>query len=218
MDLQMIIAVDGPAASGKGTIARRLAAHYALPYLDTGLLYRGVAHAMLQHGHDADDAAVAFALARDLDVEALDDEALRTAQVGAMASVVAAMPDVRAALLEVQKAFAAKPQGAVLDGRDIGTVICPHADVKLFVTASSEVRARRRFLELQKRGETIEESQVLADIQQRDERDRSRAAAPLVKAPDAVLLDTSNLDIENAFRAALAEVERVVLARTAKSR
>ena len=208
----MIIAVDGPAASGKGTIARRLAAHFALPYLDTGLLYRGVAHAMLQHGHDAGDAAQAFALARGLDVEALDDEALRTAQVGAMASVVAAMPDVRAALLEVHKAF------AVLDGRDIGTVICPHADVKLFVTASSEVRARRRFLELQKRGEAIEESQVLADIQLRDERDQSRAAAPLVQAPDAVLLDTSNLDIENAFRAALAEVERAVLARTPKSR
>ena len=214
----MIIAVDGPAASGKGTIARRLAAHLNLPYLDTGLLYRGVAHALLQRGQDGTDAAQAHAIALALDVETLDDEALRSAAVGAMASVVAAIPAVRAALLEVQKAFAGKPQGAVLDGRDIGTVICPHADLKLFVTASSEVRTRRRYLELQKRGEPIEEMAVLADIQQRDARDQNRAAAPLVKAADAVLLDTSNLDIENAFRAALAEVERVVLARTAKSR
>ena len=140
----MIIAVDGPAASGKGTIARRLAAHLNLPYLDTGLLYRGVAHALLQRGQDGTDAAQAHAIALALDVETLDDEALRSAAVGAMASVVAAIPAVRAALLEVQKAFAGKPQGAVLDGRDIGTVICPHADVKLFVTASSEVRAHRR--------------------------------------------------------------------------
>ena len=214
----MIIAVDGPAASGTGTIARRLAAHLQLPYLDTGLLYRGVAHVLLQQGHDGSDAGQAYAAARALEVDRLDDEALRTARVGAMASVVAAMPDVRAALLDIQKAFAGKPQGAVLDGRDIGTVICPHADVKLFVTASSEVRAHRRYLELQKRGESIEEATVLEDIRQRDARDEGRAAAPLVKAADAVLLDTSNLDIESAFRAALAEVERVVLARTAKSR
>ena len=214
----MIIAVDGPAASGKGTIARRLAAHLQLPYLDTGLLYRGVAHALLQQGQDGTDTGKAHAAALALDVWTLDDEALRSAAVGAMASVVAAIPAVRAALLEVQKAFAGQPQGAVLDGRDIGSVICPHADVKLFVTASPEVRAHRRYLELQKRGESVEESTVLSDILQRDMRDQNRAAAPLVKAADAVLLETSNLDIEAAFRAALAEVERVVLVRTEKSR
>lgn len=214
----MIIAVDGPAASGKGTIARRLAAHLNLPYLDTGLLYRGVAQAVLQHDPSGQDAAGAAEAARRLDVSQLDGEALRSAAVGAMASVVAAMPEVRAALFEVQKNFAAQPKGAILDGRDIGTVICPQADLKLFVTASSDVRAHRRYLELRKRGESIEESTVLEDIRQRDARDQSRAAAPLIKAPDAVLLETSNLDIEAAFRAALAEVERVVLARSAKPR
>ncbi len=214
----MIIAVDGPAASGKGTIARRLAAHLNLPYLDTGLLYRGVAQAVLQHDPSGQDAAGAAEAARRLDVSQLDGEALRSAAVGAMASVVAAMPEVRAALFEVQKNFAAQPKGAILDGRDIGTVICPQADLKLFVTANSDVRAHRRYLELRKRGESIEESTVLEDIRQRDARDQSRAAAPLIKAPDAVLLETSNLDIEAAFRAALAEVERVVLARSAKPR
>lgn len=214
----MLIAVDGPAASGKGTIARRLARHLDLPYLDTGLLYRGVAQAVLQKGQDPGNPAQAVQAARALVLEALDDETLRSAAVGAAASVVAAIAEVRAVLLEVQKNFAAQPQGAVLDGRDIGTVICPHADLKLFVTASSEVRAHRRFLELQKRGEVVEEAGVLSDIRQRDERDSNRAAAPLVKADDAVLLETSNLDIEAAFRAALTEVERVVLARTAKSR
>lgn len=214
----MIIAVDGPAASGKGTIARRLAAHLNLPYLDTGLLYRGVAQAVLQHDPSGQDAVGAAEAARRLDVSQLDGEALRSAAVGAMASVVAAMPEVRAALFEVQKNFAAQPKGAILDGRDIGTVICPQADLKLFVTANSDVRAHRRYLELRKRGESIEESTVLEDIRQRDARDQSRAAAPLIKAPDAVLLETSNLDIEAAFRAALAEVERVVLARSAKPR
>ena len=214
----MIIAVDGPAASGKGTIARRLAAHLNLPYLDTGLLYRGVAQAVLQHDPSGQDAVGAAEAVRRLDVSQLDGEALRSAAVGAMASVVAAMPEVRAALFEVQKNFAAQPKGAILDGRDIGTVICPQADLKLFVTASSDVRAHRRYLELRKRGESIEESTVLEDIRQRDARDQSRAAAPLIKAPDAVLLETSNLDIEAAFRAALAEVERVVLARSAKPR
>ena len=214
----MIIAVDGPAASGKGTIARRLAAHLNLPYLDTGLLYRGVAQAVLQHDPSGQDAVGAAEAARRLDVSQLDGEALRSAAVGAMASVVAAMPEVRAALFEVQKNFAAQPKGAILDGRDIGTVICPQADLKLFVTANSDVRAHRRYLELRKRGESIEESTVLEDIRQRDARDQSRAAAPLIKSPDAVLLETSNLDIEAAFRAALAEVERVVLARSAKPR
>ena len=214
----MLIAVDGPAASGKGTIARRLARHLDLPYLDTGLLYRGVAHAVLQKGQEPSNPAQTVQAASALVPEALDEEALRSAEVGAAASVVAAIPEVRAVLLAVQKNFANQPKGAVLDGRDIGTVICPQADLKLFVTASSEVRAHRRFLELQKRGEIIEESRVLDDIRQRDARDSARSAAPLVKAPDAVLLDTSNLDIEAAFRAALAEVERVVLARTAKSR
>jgi CMP/dCMP kinase len=214
----MIIAVDGPAASGKGTIARRLAAHLRLPYLDTGLLYRGVAYQLLQQGRTGTQHDEAAFAARTLDLETLDDEALRSAQVGAMASVVAALPDVRSALLDIQKKFATRPEGAILDGRDIGTVICPQADLKLFVTASSEVRAHRRFLELCKRGEPIEESVVLEDIRQRDARDQSRVTAPLIKAPDAVLLETSNLDIESAFRAALTEVERVVLARPAKAR
>ena len=214
----MLIAVDGPAASGKGTIARRLAKQLNLPYLDTGLLYRGVAHALLQQGLDPNKAEQAVEAARHLAVDGLEDEALRSAAVGAAASVVAANPAVRAVLLDVQKRFAAQAGGAVLDGRDIGTVICPHADLKLFVTATSEVRAHRRYLELQKRGEAVEEASVLSDIRQRDARDSQRAAAPLVQAADAVLLDTSNLDIEAAVRAALTEVERVVLARTAKSR
>ena len=214
----MLIAVDGPAASGKGTIARRLAKQLNLPYLDTGLLYRGVAHALLQQGLDPNKEEQAVEAARHLAVDGLEDEALRSAAVGAAASVVAANPAVRAVLLDVQKRFAAQAGGAVLDGRDIGTVICPHADLKLFVTATSEVRAHRRYLELQKRGEAVEEASVLSDIRQRDARDSQRAAAPLVQAADAVLLDTSNLDIEAAVRAALTEVERVVLARTAKSR
>lgn len=202
----VIIAIDGPAASGKGTLARRLAAHYGLPHLDTGLLYRAVGARCLRLGK-LDDEAASEEAARTLDVAALDPEALRTAELGEAASVVAARQSVRAALLDLQHRFAAQPGGAVLDGRDIGTVICPKAEAKLFVTASPEVRAERRFRELSGRGDATTFEAVLADIRKRDERDSARSAAPLVKAEDAVLLDTSALDIPAAFAAALAIVE-----------
>ncbi|MFG1190426.1 (d)CMP kinase [Xanthobacter flavus] len=202
----MVIAIDGPAASGKGTLARRLAAHYGLPHLDTGLLYRAVAARCIALGRLADEAASEQA-AQTLDVADLDPEALRTAELGEGASVVAARPGVRAALLDLQRRFAGQPGGAVLDGRDIGTVICPDAPAKLFVTARPDVRADRRFRELRGRGETISYDAVLADILKRDERDSGRSSAPLLKADDAMLLDTSDLGIEAAFAAALAIVE-----------
>ncbi|MBN8918393.1 MAG: (d)CMP kinase [Rhizobiales bacterium] len=202
----MVIAIDGPAASGKGTLARRLAAYYGLPHLDTGLLYRAVAARCIALGRLADEWASEQA-AKTLDVADLDPEALRTAELGEGASVVAARPGVRAALLDLQRRFAAQPGGAVLDGRDIGTVICPEAPAKLFVTARPDVRADRRFRELRGRGETISYDTVLADILKRDERDSGRSSAPLLKADDAVLLDTSDLGIEAAFAAALAMVE-----------
>ncbi|MDI4657254.1 (d)CMP kinase [Xanthobacter autotrophicus] len=202
----MVIAIDGPAASGKGTLARRLAAHYDLPHLDTGLLYRAVGAIVLAQGRLEDEAASVEA-ARALDVATLDPEALRTAELGEAASVVAARGGVRAALLDLQHRFAAQPGGAVLDGRDIGTVICPQAQAKLFVTATPEVRAQRRHRELIGRGEDVAYDTILADIRKRDERDSARAAAPLLQADDAVLLDTSALDIAQAFAAALAIVE-----------
>ncbi len=203
----MIIAIDGPAASGKGTLARKLAAHYRLPHLDTGLLYRGTASAMAAAGKPLDDAQAAATLARALDPATLDEAALRGRPMGEAASVVAAHPQVRAALLDLQRAFAARPGGAVLDGRDIGTVICPDADVKLFVTASAEERALRRTRELVGRGEDADPAAILEDIRRRDERDSGRSAAPLVRAADAVLLDTTALDVERSFEAALAIVE-----------
>ncbi|MFG1480065.1 (d)CMP kinase [Xanthobacter sp. V4C-4] len=202
----MIIAIDGPAASGKGTLARRLAAHFGLPHIDTGLLYRAVGAACLSADVLGDDAAAAR-IAATLDLAALDADALRSAQVGEAASRVAAVPQVRAALLDLQRRFAAQPGGAVLDGRDIGTVICPDAPAKLFVTAAPEVRAERRYKELLRRGESVTYAEVLADIRKRDSRDSSRASAPLTKADDAVLLDTSGLGIEDAFQAALRLVE-----------
>ena len=202
----VVIAIDGPAASGKGTLARRLAAYYGLPHLDTGLLYRAVGAIVSAQGRLQDEAASVEA-ARTLDVATLDPEALRTAELGEAASVVAARGGVRAALLDLQHRFAAQPGGAVLDGRDIGTVICPKAQAKLFVTATPEVRAERRHRELIGRGEDVAYETVLADIRKRDERDSARAAAPLVQADDAVLLDTSALDIAQAFAAALAIVE-----------
>lgn len=207
----MIIAIDGPAASGKGTIARRLAAHFGLPHLDTGLLYRGVGRIMLDRGFPLDNVEIAAAIAENLDVADLAGEALRTREAGEAASVVAAHPPVRQALLELQRAFAAQTGGAVLDGRDIGTVIAPDALAKLFVTASPEERARRRFRELVGRGELADEeayyAAVLADIAKRDARDSGRSSAPLVVAPDAVVLDTTDLGVEEAFAAALAAVE-----------
>jgi cytidylate kinase len=205
----MIIAIDGPAASGKGTLAKRLAAHYGFRYLDTGLIYRAVAKAMLDAGTDLTDEVRAAEVARTLDPAGFDDPALKSHTVGEAASVVSAHPQVRAALVEFQQSFAATLPGAVLDGRDIGTVICPDAEVKIFVVAAPEIRAHRRFLEAQSRGEPADEAAILADIIKRDERDRNRSAAPLKQAPDAVLLDNSYLDIEGGVRAAIDIVEAV---------
>jgi CMP/dCMP kinase len=199
----MIIAIDGPAASGKGTLGKRLAAHYGLRHLDTGLLYRAVAKALLDAGRQPGDQAAAIAAAKAIDPTRFDEPALKSYQVGEAASVVSAIGGVRAALFDFQREFAAAPPGAVLDGRDIGTMICPDGEVKIFVTASPEVRAGRRALELCGRGETANEADVLADILRRDERDRSRAVAPLKRAADAHLLDTTNLDIDAAFAAAV---------------
>lgn len=199
----MIIAIDGPAASGKGTIARRLAAHYGLPHLDTGLIYRAAAAAIAKAKADP-ASAQAIAIAAGLNISAFAEDELRTAQMGEAASLVAAIPAIRAALLELQRRFAALPGGAVLDGRDIGTVIAPTAPVKIFVTAAPEIRARRRFVELQGRGEVTSYETVLADIRARDERDSARSSAPLKMADDAVLLDTSALGIEEAVAAAIA--------------
>ena len=205
----MIIAIDGPAASGKGTIARQLAAVYGLHHLDTGLLYRAVAKAMLDAGYPLDDAARATEAAITLDPTKFEDNALKLAPITEAASVVAAIPQVREALMNYQRGFATRPPGAVLDGRDIGTVIAPGADVKLFVVATPEVRAKRRVLELRARGETANEDEVLADLLRRDERDSRRTAAPLKAAPDAHLLDTTHLGIDAAFRAAVDIIEAV---------
>ena len=203
----MIIAIDGPAASGKGTIGKQLAAHYGLRHLDTGLIYRAVAKALIDTGRAPSDAAAAVAAAQALDPARFDEKVLKSHAVGEAASLVSAIPEVRAALLAFQRDFAAKPPGAVLDGRDIGTVVCPGADVKIFVTASPEVRAARRAKEYRAAGQAIEEAAVLADIRKRDERDTNRAAAPLKQARNAHLLDTTNMDISSAIRAAIDIVE-----------
>jgi cytidylate kinase len=203
----MIIAIDGPAASGKGTLGKKLAAHYGLRHLDTGLIYRSVAKSLIDNGRLPGDIAAAVAAAHALDPTRFDEKVLKSHMVGEAASVVSAIPEVRAALLEFQRDFAAKPPGAVLDGRDIGTVICPSADAKIFVTATPEVRARRRALEYQAAGQAIDEAAVLADIKKRDDRDLNRSAAPLKQAPDAHLLDTTDMDISTAIRAAIDIVE-----------
>jgi CMP/dCMP kinase len=205
----MIIAIDGPAASGKGTIARQIAAVYGIHHLDTGLLYRAVAKAVLDAGYSPDNVAQATAAAIALDPGKFDNDALKLAVITEAASVVAAIPQVREALMNYQRGFAMKPPGAVLDGRDIGTVIAPGADVKLFVVASPQVRAARRVLELHARGEAADEQEVLADLLRRDERDSRRTAAPLKAAPDAHLLDTTHLGIDAAFRAAVDIIEAV---------
>ena len=208
MTRPLIIAVDGPAASGKGTIAARLARTFGLPFLDTGLLYRAVGIGVLDAGGSLDDAAAAEAVARALKAESLQDaDRLTSGDAGEAASRVAGYPGVRAALLEFQRAFAAQPGGAVLDGRDIGTVIAPYAPAKLFITATPEVRARRRWKQLTGRGDVIAYEDMLADIMRRDERDAGRGAAPMVQAQDAVLLDTTDMDIETAFDAARRIVE-----------
>lgn len=208
LNQSLIIAVDGPAASGKGTIAARLAREYGLPHLDTGLLYRAVGLGVLNAGGSLDDEAAAVAVARALKAENLSDtERLTSGDAGEAASRVAGYPGVRAALLEFQRTFAAQPGGAVLDGRDIGTVIAPDAPAKLFVTATAEVRAMRRWKQLTGRGDAIAYQDMLADIVRRDERDAGRGAAPMVQADDAVLLDTTDMDIETAFDAARRIVE-----------
>ncbi|MGA7486005.1 MAG: d(CMP) kinase [Xanthobacteraceae bacterium] len=205
----MIIAIDGPAASGKGTLGKRLAAHYGLRHLDTGLIYRAVAKAVLDAGHSPADRARALTAAGALDPGSFDEPALKRQAIGEAASLISAIPEVRAALLAFQRNFGRRLPGAVLDGRDIGTVIFPDADVKIFVTASAEARARRRAAELGGVGNSASEADVLADIRRRDERDTGRAVAPLKAAPDAHLLDTTHLDIDAAFRAAVDIVEAV---------
>lgn len=204
----MIIAIDGPAASGKGTIGKRLAAHYGLRHLDTGLLYRAVAKCVLDAGQMPDNAPAAIAAAQALDPARFDEAALKSAEVGEAASHVSAIPEVRAALVGFQREFAATAPGAVLDGRDIGTVICPDADVKIFVTATPETRAQRRANEYRASGKVVDDATVLADIRKRDERDSSRSASPLKQADDAHLLDTTALNVEQAVQAAIAIVER----------
>ena len=206
----MIIAVDGPAASGKGTLARRLAQHFGLRYLDTGALYRAVARNLQRAGFRLDDVWAALAAARGLNPETLDDAGLRLRGVGEAASIVARIPQVRLALLDYQRAFARRLPGAVLDGRDIGTVVCRDADAKLYVTATSEVRAGRRLREWQLRGEQTTYDAVLADIVARDLRDSERSASPLRPARDAILLDTSDLDIDVAFDAAVGLIKRKI--------
>ena len=207
----MIIAVDGPAASGKGTIAKALARHYRLPHMDTGLLYRAVALNLLRFGGDP-DSEFAAARACDFSQTDFDDPELKSEAAGGVASRISAYPMVRAALAERQRDFAAQEGGAVLDGRDIGTIIAPHADSKLFVTATPEIRARRRFEELIRMGLEVHYADVLLDIQARDARDSNRAAAPLVQAEDAMLLDTSGMGVEEAIAAAIAAVERLARA------
>ena len=203
----MIIAIDGPAAAGKGTLARRLAKHFDLAYLDTGSIYRAVGKKVLDAGADPEDAAGAEAVARALKAQDLVVQGLRTDEVAQAASKVSAIPGVRAALLDFQRDFAAYPpdgkKGAVLDGRDIGTVVCPEARAKLFVSASTEVRAERRFKELRDRGLEAIYARVLEDMKERDARDSSRAASPLEPAKDAHQLDTSALDADQVFAQAL---------------
>ncbi len=199
----LVIAVDGPAASGKGTLARRIARELGLRYLDTGALYRAVARDVLQKGLALEDEAAAVAAAQNLDLNSLGDPALRDQRVGAAASKVAQMPSVRAALLQLQRRYARDPKGAVLDGRDIGTVVCPDAPVKLFVTAAPEIRAKRRLAELRARNIPARYEDILAEIKSRDQRDENRASSPLKPAEDAYLLNTTNLDIEETYQAAM---------------
>ena len=212
MTTSLLIAIDGPAASGKGTLARRLADYYHLPHLDTGLTYRAVAHMLISKGWPLDDEAHAIEAARQVDLGSLDKHALSAHAVGDAASRVAVISEVRRILVEKQRAFARQPGGAVLDGRDIGTVVCPDADVKLYITASAKVRAGRRLRDIEGRGGSADVDEILADIRRRDERDTSRADSPLKPAADAHLLDTSEMSIEAAFRAARVIVDGVLAA------
>lgn len=214
----MIVAVDGPAASGKGTLARRIAAAYGLAYLDTGLIYRAVAGRTLAAGADPTDQAAATAIAEALAPADLAAEGLRTEAVGEAASKVAAIPGVRAALLDFQRRTATTPPGAVLDGRDIGTVVCPDADVKIFLDATAEVRAKRRAAELRDRGEAVIYAAVLRDLVARDERDSGRDVAPLQPAADAIRLDTDDLDADQVFELAAEAIDRKIGRATANGR
>jgi cytidylate kinase len=209
--VSIVIAVDGTAASGKGTLAQKLAQRFHFAHLDSGSLYRLVALNVHEAGGDPSNEADAVAAARSIDASKRGDARVRSAEIGRAASVVSAFSEVRKALLAFQREFAARPpdraRGAVIDGRDIGTVICPHAPAKLFVDAAPEVRAHRRWLELKQRGGQPDEAKILAEIQERDQRDRTRTASPLKPAADALLLDTTHLDIDAAFAAALALVQ-----------
>ncbi|MGI9400442.1 MAG: (d)CMP kinase, partial [Rhizobiaceae bacterium] len=200
----MIVAIDGPAASGKGTLARRLAAHLGLHHLDTGLTYRAVGRALMQVGLPLDNEELAAEAAQNIDLAGLDPEILSAHDIGEAASKVAVMPSVRRILVDAQREFSARPPGAVLDGRDIGTVVCPDADVKLYVIASPQTRARRRYQEIVSKGGDAEYEEILADIKRRDARDMGRDDSPLKPAADAHLIDTTSMDIETAFRTALA--------------
>ncbi len=212
MSKALVIAIDGPAAAGKGTIAARLADHFQLPHLDTGLLYRAIGRIMADRGFDIENAELATQIAEALDPEDLKDPRLRGHEAGGLASRVAVHVPVRTALVEMQRDFAGRAPGAVLDGRDIGTVICPNAQVKIFVTASPEVRARRRTDELNAKGRAVHYETILAEIVDRDTRDASRTTAPLKPAEDAVMLDTSGLDRESAFQRAVAIVNESLTA------
>ncbi|MBN9073347.1 MAG: (d)CMP kinase [Rhizobiales bacterium] len=207
MTAPLVIAIDGPAASGKGTLARRLADYYHLPHLDTGLTYRAVAHVLIARGWPLDDEAHAVEAARQVDLANLDKHALSAHAVGDAASRVAVISEVRRILVEKQRDFARQAAGAVLDGRDIGTVVCPGADVKLYITASPDVRATRRLRDIEGRGGSADFAEILADIERRDQRDTARSDSPLRPAADAHLLDTSEMSIEAAFRAARAIVD-----------
>lgn len=207
---RLIIAIDGPAASGKGTLARRLAAHYGLRHLDTGLTYRAVAAELLRRGQSVDDEAAALEAAKAIDLAALDRETLSRHEIGEAASRVAVLPELRRAVVKIQRDFAERPPGAVLDGRDIGTVVCPDAAVKLYVSASPEERARRRTEEIRSRGGDADYGSVLEDLRRRDERDLNRAQSPLRVADDATLLDTTDIGIEAAFQAAREIVDKAI--------
>jgi cytidylate kinase len=219
--MSLTIALDGPAAAGKGTLARRLAGHYRLAYLDTGALYRAVGVAVMRQGLDPSQESAAVAAAEKLSPALLTDPEIRTEAGGQAASKVAAIPAVRAALLDWQRRFAAQPPagadgaamaGAILDGRDIGTVVCPDARIKLFITASMEARAQRRFKELQEKGPGAIYARVLQDMQERDARDQERAVAPLAAAPDALVIDTSAMTADQVFDQAIAYIDRILAA------
>ncbi len=211
--IDLVVAIDGPAASGKGTLARRLARHLGLPHLDTGLTYRAVAKALIDQNLDLHDQEQAAKIALNIDLGDLDHRSLADHATGEAASIIAVMPQVRAVLTKAQRAFANGKKGAVLDGRDIGTVVCPTADVKLFVTASAEARAKRRHDEMSARGKNTPFEQVLADLNLRDQRDSNRKDSPLKPAANAHLIDTTEMDIETAFNAALALVDKAVRAK-----